>query len=207
MPFVHLITPALASDNNGNWQTARRWQSYLSPHHVVSVATSLDAAAAIHPAIKSHQSTSDQVMIALHARRSAPSLEAFARSGGPVALVLTGTDLYRDIHSDASAQRSLELARILVVLHEQGIADLPAAVRHKARVIFQSARSLKAIAPATSTPSFRRRSGRAFARRERPDDSRACDGPAGRASDQVRNKTGGRRHCSPGPLATSGRCA
>jgi hypothetical protein len=26
MPQVVIVTPALRSDNNGNWQTAQRWQ-------------------------------------------------------------------------------------------------------------------------------------------------------------------------------------
>lgn len=84
-------------------------------------------------------------MIALHARRSAPSIHAWARQhpGKPLIVVLTGTDLYRDIHSDADAQRSLQLATHLVVLQEAGLAALPKAMRTKARVIFQSAPRLK----------------------------------------------------------------
>jgi len=84
-------------------------------------------------------------MIALHARRSAPSVQAWSAQhpGKPLILVLTGTDLYRDIHSDASAQQALALATHLVVLQEDGLAALPAELRAKARVIFQSAPRLK----------------------------------------------------------------
>ena len=32
-----IVTPALASANNGNWQTARRWQRMLTHHHKVRV--------------------------------------------------------------------------------------------------------------------------------------------------------------------------
>ena len=51
-------------------------------------------------------------MIALHARRSAQSIAAWAESRPrrPLAVVLTGTDLYRDIRFDADAKRSLQLA-------------------------------------------------------------------------------------------------
>lgn len=86
-----------------------------------------------------------QAMIALHARRSAPSVHAWAaqRPGKPLILVLTGTDLYRDIHSDASAKQSLALATHLVVLQDAGLAALPAGLRAKTRVIFQSAPRLK----------------------------------------------------------------
>lgn len=60
-------------------------------------------------------------------------------------LVLTGTDLYRDIKTDADAQRSLSLATALVILQEAGLHELPAALRDKATVIFQSAPALKPV--------------------------------------------------------------
>jgi putative glycosyltransferase (TIGR04348 family) len=91
-------------------------------------------------------------MIALHARRSADSIAAWhARHGGErLALVLTGTDLYRDIETDVAAQRSLELAGHLVVLQELGANRLPERYRHKVRTIFQSASSRQTLdKPAT----------------------------------------------------------
>ena len=79
-------------------------------------------------------------MIALHARRSAASIEAWhaAHPDRPLVLVLTGTDLYRDIDGDARAQLSVALADALVVLNELGAARLPQAMRAKAAVILQS---------------------------------------------------------------------
>ena len=84
-------------------------------------------------------------MIALHARRSADSIHAWARSypDKPLIVVLTGTDLYRDIQHDAAAQKSLALASHLVVLQEAGLQALPEPWRSKARVIFQSAPALR----------------------------------------------------------------
>jgi putative glycosyltransferase (TIGR04348 family) len=64
-----------------------------------------------------------------------------------VALVLTGTDLYRDIRVDADAQRSLVLAKCLVVLQSQGLDELPPELRARTRVIEQSARPLPPLAP------------------------------------------------------------
>ncbi len=83
------------------------------------------------------------ILIALHARRSAASIERWSaeRPGAPVVVVLTGTDLYRDIRVDLTAQRSLELADRLVVLHERAIDDLPLAYRARAVVCFQSTTS------------------------------------------------------------------
>src|SRR5687767_675623 len=80
-------------------------------------------------------------MIALHARRSHDSIRRFAQAcpERPLVVVLTGTDLYRDIRTDADAQASLELATRLVVLHERGARDLPADFRSKTRVVVQSA--------------------------------------------------------------------
>lgn len=80
-------------------------------------------------------------MIALHARRSAPAIAAWqARHGSDrLGLVLTGTDLYRDIQQDASAYRSLTLASRLVVLQPLGLNSLPEMLQAKTRVIYQSA--------------------------------------------------------------------
>ncbi len=84
-------------------------------------------------------------MIALHARRSAPSIHAWAarQPDRPLVLVLTGTDLYRDIQNDESAMQSLLLATHLVVLQQAGLAALPADLLSKTRVIYQSASHLK----------------------------------------------------------------
>lgn len=83
-------------------------------------------------------------MIALHARRSAPSIAAFAERHPdlPLTVVLTGTDLYRDIATDAAARRSLALASRLVVLQAEGVRALPPEHAAKTVVIYQSARSL-----------------------------------------------------------------
>jgi putative glycosyltransferase (TIGR04348 family) len=137
MVSLAIITPAARADNNGNWQTAWRWQRHLAGEQAVRVLQRWpDGAAA-----------GDGAMIALHARRSADALAAWHRQHGGerLALVLTGTDLYRDIQSDPGAQRSLALARLLVVLQERGILALPAEHRAKARVIFQSTTSRRTL--------------------------------------------------------------
>lgn len=84
-------------------------------------------------------------MVALHALRSAASIRAWAEAwpGKPLIVVLTGTDLYRDIQNDAGAQQSLALATHLVVLQDAGLVALPEACRGKAHVIYQSAPMLK----------------------------------------------------------------
>ncbi len=89
--------------------------------------------------------TDDDLMIALHARRSAAAIAAFSARypQRPVALVLTGTDLYRDIRTDEEAQRSLMLASRLILLQAEGLHELSPGHAAKAMVIYQSARPLK----------------------------------------------------------------
>jgi putative glycosyltransferase (TIGR04348 family) len=134
---VVIVSPALADANNGNWRTARRWQELLAAEHRVRISR----------AWPDPEAANDQVMLALHARRSAAPIAAWAQAhpGRGLAVVLTGTDLYQDIQTDAAAQRSLELAQRLVVLQECGPEALPAWLRGKARVIFQSSPALPSV--------------------------------------------------------------
>lgn len=83
-------------------------------------------------------------IVALHARRSADSIVRFRRhrDEGGLLVALTGTDVYRDIHSDESAQHSLEFADELITLQPKAVEELPEHLRWKTRVIFQSARTL-----------------------------------------------------------------
>lgn len=123
------MTPALADANNGNWQTAQRWTRMLRKAYSVRLACGWES------------SDGDAgAMIALHARRSAPAIAAWraAHPARPLIVVLTGTDLYRDIDVDPGAQRSLATADRLVVLNERGAARLPPELRAKCRVVLQS---------------------------------------------------------------------
>jgi putative glycosyltransferase (TIGR04348 family) len=129
LPRVRIVSPALASANNGNWHTAERWRRFLAARARVDVALDWDADEPV------------DVLIALHARRSAGAIARFraAHPERPIALVLTGTDLYRDIDGDAAARHSLECASALVVLQPEGLRRLEPRLRRKARVILQSA--------------------------------------------------------------------
>lgn len=137
-PSVVIVSPALADANNGNWRTARRWQQFLAGHCPARIAKAWPDA----------QAASDTIMLALHARRCAAQIAAWAQAhpGRGLAVVLTGTDLYQDIQSDAAAQRSLEVAQRLVVLQECGPEALPLRLRGKTRVIYQSTPALPPLA-------------------------------------------------------------
>lgn len=135
---ILIVSPATARENNGNWQTASRWARFLRGVHDVTVAGGWSPA-----------DIAPDLMIALHARRSAAALAAFSAThpARPSALVLTGTDLYRDIAGDLEARASLDRASALVLLQPAGLDLLPAALRAKARVIYQSAPSLRPHVP------------------------------------------------------------
>lgn len=138
MPQLVIVSPAMRGANNGNWQTARRWKRHLLGKYRVRIANTWpDSLAA-----------SDAVMIALHARRSADAVAAWsaAHPERGLAVVLTGTDLYRDIATDALAQRSLTLAQALVVLQECAPQALPKSLHGKLRVIFQSTTARQPLA-------------------------------------------------------------
>lgn len=126
-PDIAIVTPALADANNGNWQTARCWARMLSGAYRVRLLSTWDGG-------------DEALMIALHARRSAASVAQWRsrRASAPLIVVLTGTDLYRDIASDASAQASLQSADRLIVLNQLGAEALPQGLRFKARVVLQS---------------------------------------------------------------------
>jgi hypothetical protein len=123
-----LVTPNLPEARSGNFITAARYRRILERlGHRVRLTTA-------------YEGEPCDALIALHARRSYPAIRSFAATanGRPLVVVLTGTDLYRDIHSDAQAQQSLDLASRLVVLQRMGVQELPEQHRAKTRVIYQS---------------------------------------------------------------------
>ena len=130
---IVIVTPAPPGSRHGNRNTAQRWSRHLrSLGHHTRITLEWDGGDA-------------DLLIALHARRSHASVKAWhaAHPGRPLLLVLTGTDLYRDIRVDANAQESLEMADRMVVLQAKGRDELSTAHRAKTSVIFQSVRALR----------------------------------------------------------------
>jgi putative glycosyltransferase (TIGR04348 family) len=127
-PRVLIVSPASAQDNNGNWRTASRWAAFLAGVAEVEIARTWGGAPC-------------DALIALHARRSADAIARMRaqRPATPIGVVLTGTDVYRDIAGNEAAQHSLECASQLAVLQPDALTQLAPAHRAKARVIVQSA--------------------------------------------------------------------
>jgi putative glycosyltransferase (TIGR04348 family) len=123
---IGIITPAPPGSNYGNRVTAVRWAQILKkPGHQVSIAEKYDE-------------QPFDLLIALHARRSALSITRWRRKnpGAPLVVALTGTDLYSD--NQGTIQESLKLADRIVVLQPRALKELTAVLRKKTRVIYQS---------------------------------------------------------------------
>src|SRR5258706_15116334 len=97
-PVVCIVTPGTRTANNGNWRTAARWSQMLRDRYKIIVQTEWRGGRA-------------DAMVALHARRSAASIDAFRQShAAGLAVVLTGTGLYRHLPHRREAARSGALA-------------------------------------------------------------------------------------------------
>jgi putative glycosyltransferase (TIGR04348 family) len=129
-PIVCIVTPYAREANNGNWRTSERWARMLRDRYRIIVQTRWDGSRA-------------DAMIALHARRSAASIVAFRALGRPLAVVLTGTDLYKDLPASAEAIASVGMADRLVVLQEDALNFLKPKWREKCEVIYQSAQAVR----------------------------------------------------------------
>jgi putative glycosyltransferase (TIGR04348 family) len=142
---IGIITPAPPGSNYGNRVTALRWAKILRKlGHQVSIAGKYDE-------------QPFDLLIALHARRSSPSISRWRGKNpdAPLLVALTGTDLYRDIQTNTRAEESLKLADRIVVLQPRALKELALSLRKKTRVIYQSVETKRAR-PKRRTP------GRAF---------------------------------------------
>jgi putative glycosyltransferase (TIGR04348 family) len=124
---IAILCPAPAGSRLGNRITALRWEKML-----VELG---------HEAAVVDDDASADLVIALHAWKSAEAIRRARarRPERPLVVALTGTDLYGDIHREPGARESLDLADRIVVLHDLAVLDVPAEVRHKVRVVRQSA--------------------------------------------------------------------
>ncbi len=112
----------------GNRVTAERWAKHLeASQHSVEIS-------------EDFAGQSCDLLIALHAVRSANAMEQFHKKypETPIILILTGTDLYGALPDDPVALGSLQLATILVVLNPLGVNRLPEHLHNRVRTVVQS---------------------------------------------------------------------
>ena len=132
--MVRIVTPGTREANNGNWRTAQRWAQLIS-----QVA---------RPIVQSAwQGEPTDILFALHAHRSAASIAA-ARAAHPllpIVVVLSGTDLYRDLPDSGEARRSLDIADRIIALQFDARRQLPPPWAEKCVVIYQSAPALPPV--------------------------------------------------------------
>ena len=136
---IEIATPVRADSSRGNGVTARRWRTLLADlgHDVEIVAGG-----------RTPDRQSD-MLIALHARKSAPEARAYRESypDKKIVLAMTGTDLYEDLPTSPEALSTIEVADRIVVLQPLAAERLPSQARDRVRVIFQSVSSAPGSPP------------------------------------------------------------
>jgi putative glycosyltransferase (TIGR04348 family) len=135
---ILIITPAPPGSHKGNRITALRWARLLRQlGHRVAIR-------------QEYRDERCDLLVALHARRSFDAVASFRRihPDRPVVVVLTGTDLYDEIHTNPVARQALGLASRLIVLQPLGIEELPRHLRARTRVILQSCATPRVRPPA-----------------------------------------------------------
>ena len=136
---ILIITPAAHDSLSGNQITARRWAKILSQlGHNTRIQ-------------QHYQGEQADVLIALHAWRSAPSIKAFAHQQPhkPLLVALTGTDINHYLAAEPEITlHSLQLADHLITLHDALAQQLPQSLGSKCVTIFQSSRIIQRPRPA-----------------------------------------------------------
>jgi putative glycosyltransferase (TIGR04348 family) len=110
-----------------------RWQSFLKKlGHEVQISN--------------HWSGKNtDALIVLHAYRSHASIIQFRKlyPHHPIILIMTGTDLYRDMPSHPEVLKSMEMSDAIIVLQSAAMTMIPKHLQAKTHVIYQSTKSVK----------------------------------------------------------------
>jgi putative glycosyltransferase (TIGR04348 family) len=126
---IQLISPAKIDSRNGNRTTAVRWRNILQDlGHKVTVS-------------EKYSGQNVDLMLALHAWRSADSIQLFAEKypTRPLLVALTGTDVYRFLNTHKQdTLKSIEYADRLIGLHAHITQSLAKKYHYKTRIIYQS---------------------------------------------------------------------
>ena len=138
MARILIVTPAPPGSRVGNRHTAARWARMLRlGGHRVRIAGEWAGERC-------------DLLVALHADRSHASVHRYrdAHPAGRLVVVLTGTDLYRDLpRGSKKARESLDLADRIIVLQSEAKRALPEKWRRKTSVVYQSSNTKLRHAP------------------------------------------------------------
>ncbi|MBU3548773.1 selenoneine biosynthesis selenosugar synthase SenB [Polynucleobacter sp. P1-05-14] len=129
---IEIVTPAPPGTLHGNRITALRWHQFLSRLNYQSAIT------------EQWSKKPCDVLIALHGLRSHDSIQRYKKAypNYPVILIMTGTDIYRDLKNSTKVIKSMEMADAIVVLQPDAIQSLPKKFHHKVQVIYQSVKGI-----------------------------------------------------------------
>jgi putative glycosyltransferase (TIGR04348 family) len=126
---ILIVTPAKSGSAHGNRTTADRWAKILTQlGHQVLVKTTYN-----------HQDP--DILIALHAWRSADSISLFNQKhpDRPLILALTGTDINHFKHTESeTVNHSLQSADVLITLNDMAKQQLSPTYQKKCVTIYQS---------------------------------------------------------------------
>jgi glycosyltransferase involved in cell wall biosynthesis len=130
---IEIITPAPAGSLHGNRITALRWQGFLKK---------LGQQAQV---FEKYSGSDVNLLVALHAYRSHASIAQFRKTfpNKPIILVMTGTDLYRDMSIHPEVIQSMKLANAIVLLQPAALALIPKNLQQKVHVVYQSTKPIK----------------------------------------------------------------
>ena len=136
-PVIEIVTPAPPGSLHGNRITAMRWQRFLKDLGYQSTVAEIWSG---EPC---------DLLVALHAKRSYQSIRRFKKSHPthPVILVMTGTDIYRDLGKTPKVIASMEMADAIVVLQSKALESLPKRFHKKVTVICQSVSTVARKSP------------------------------------------------------------
>ncbi|MDX1631130.1 MAG: selenoneine biosynthesis selenosugar synthase SenB [Thermoanaerobaculia bacterium] len=126
---IVLVTPSPPGSLTGNRVTAERWARFLR-----DLGQEVEI-------VETWSGQDSDLLVALHARKSAASIGEFRRTNPdvPLLVTLTGTDLYRDLGRSPETRASLDQADLLIGLQDRVPDALPPELRRKVRIVRQSA--------------------------------------------------------------------
>ena len=126
---IQIVCTASSKTVYGNRVTAERWSNMLRQlGHSVDIS-------------QHYGGTISDLLVAMHAYRCADAVLQFRKRHPekPSILVLTGTDIYRDVARSAKAREAMQVADRLMVFQPLAMNEFDDELKKKTRLFYQSA--------------------------------------------------------------------